>query len=351
MELFFDHCPAKIVAITGADGKATSTTLASLFLAAEYGENHVYVGGNIGQPLLPRVKEMTENDFAVVELSSFQLMTMKKAPDIAIITNITPNHLNWHTGMDEYTRAKEDVFLNMKPGQRIVLNSRDKVSREIVGDVPEGVETLFFAGKGTCARKGIIYREGKEIMPVSDIFIRGRHNVENYEGVIAALGDMVSADKIAKIAREFKGVEHRIEYVRTHKGVEYYNSSIDSTPTRTAACLRSFSKKVIVICCGRDKHLPLDPLLDALEKKAKAVVVSGEAMDLIGDAVEKARAEGRKMPPCAKIPGFRTAVEFAALIAKEGDTVVLSPACTSFDAFRNFEERGKRFKKIIMELE
>ena len=353
MELFFEHCPAKIFAVTGSDGKTTTTTLTALLLTAaaeaEGKGRRVFLGGNIGTPLLPRLSEMRAEDFAVVELSSFQLMTMQKSADFAAVTNITPNHLNWHVDMEEYTAAKLNVFSH--GAKTVVLNAdnpltaahlnADRIAFSSTKSPSEMVGRIKIYDED-----GYIKVNGAPYLALSDIQLPGRHNIENYMTAIGLTLDYITPAIAKKVAATFFGVEHRIEYVRTACGVRYYNSSIDSSPSRTIAALRSFAEKPIVICGGRDKHVPFDALADELYTRAKALVLTGEAAPQIAAAMQKSSCRRDDFPIITK-EDFRDAVEAAKSLAADGDTVLLSPACTSFDAFKNFEERGRRFKDIV----
>lgn len=351
MELFFELCPCKIIGVTGSDGKTTTTTLISLCLAAEYGEGKVFVGGNIGKPLLPELDKMDKSCFAVVELSSFQLHTMKSSPDISLITNISPNHLDYHRGMEEYVAAKKNIYLHAKPGSVLVLNGENAVTRELGKDAPAGVEVRHFLTGDAVISDGFLCYRGRKVLKIDDILIPGRHNVENYCGVICALDGLVSDETVRKIATTFGGVEHRIELVREKDGVTFYNSSIDSSPTRTAAALSSFRQKVIVICGGYDKYIPFGPLAETLCERAKIVVLTGATAGKIKEALSLCPAYEEGKPPLIEKPDFKEAVMAAAEVARPGDVVILSPACASFDAFRNFEERGNTFKEIVRGLE
>jgi UDP-N-acetylmuramoylalanine--D-glutamate ligase len=365
MELFFYITKANIVAVTGSDGKTTTTTLIGKILE-ESKKGRVFVGGNIGKPLLPDNEIMTEKDFAVVELSSFQLQTMKVSAPVAVITNITPNHLNWHTGMEEYTEAKYNVC---KHGEckRLIVNSDNELSKQAALEIKHDAEFIFFsliAGsyedavpkeitKATAVyeRNGIIYysdgNEENELMKSSDIKIPGRHNVANYMAAFAATMEYATPEDVKNVAMTFGGVEHRIELVRELDGVKYYNSSIDSTPTRTAAALSAFDKKVIVICGGYDKNIPFEPLAETLCERAKAVVLTGACADKILTALESYDGYKNSDIEVYREPDFYDAVKKTRLIAKKGDIVILSPACASFDAFENFSERGRAFKETV----
>ncbi len=359
MALFFELCPATIVGITGSDGKTTTTTLISLFLQAEVkkrGRGAVYLGGNIGKPLLPDVRRMTKDDFAVVELSSFQLHTMRRSPDVSVVTNVTPNHLDYHLGMKEYIAAKKNIYLHQKPSSTVILNAKNDVTRAMAEDAPANV--LFFNtddGTGMHEENGVLCLGDRPMLKVSDILLPGRHNVENYMAAIAAydaaVGHTADPALIREIAASFPGVEHRLEFVREKDGVRYYNGSIDSSPTRTLAALSAFRQKVIVICGGYDKHIPYEPLAPGLCEHAKTVVLTGATGPKI-DAALAAYVAGNRVasPAVLRAPDFDSAVAMAHDAAAPGDIVLLSPASASFDAFRDFEERGRHFKELVNKL-
>ncbi len=350
MELFFELSPAPIIGITGSDGKTTTTTLVGKILEKEFEGTgrRVYVGGNIGTPLLPLVGKMNENDIAVVELSSFQLMTMKRSPSRAIITNITPNHLNWHPDMAEYEWAKVNICRH-SPCELAVLNAENERTNELAEKL--NIPVSRFSSKnelsdGAYINDGAIFAYGERIVDIADIVIPGMHNIENYMAATLVTRGLASAESVRAVATTFTGVEHRCEFVREVGGVRFYNSSIDSTPTRTAAALSNFKTKPIVIIGGQDKSTDVAPLAKTLTERARAVVLTGSEL-----AREKVRSAlvGTELPVVEK-PDFEEAVLAAAGISESGDTVILSPAFTSFDAFRNFEERGKKFKEIVNNL-
>ena len=351
MELFCALCPCPIFGITGSDGKTTTTTLVALLLEAA--GKRVFLGGNIGTPLLPLVKEMTPDDYAVVELSSFQLMTIGNGPARAAITNLSPNHLDWHTGMEEYVESKCRIF-GGENCRTVVLNAENEGTAAIADrlDAAGGKRVCRFSsarilsGEGDVYEKdGVICRGREAILPTDAILLPGRHNVENYMTAIAMVGDLVPAAAIRSVAKTFPGVEHRIEFVREKDGVRFYNSSIDSTPSRTAAALRCFPERLIVICGGYDKHIPFGPLGEVLCEKAKTVVLTGATRDAIRASIEEASAVTK--PQILTEPDFDMAVAAAAKSAESGDIVILSPGCASFDAFPNFAVRGERFKQIV----
>lgn len=354
MEVFFEVCPAKIIAVTGSDGKTTTTTILSKMLAAE--GYKVWVGGNIGKPLLTEAEKMNESDIAVLELSSFQLHTMRKSPNIAVITNITPNHLDMHKSYEEYIEAKKNIMLYQAPGDRLVVNKGNEVTRKIGGE-GKG-EVIYFTsepdtdGCGVYLRDGAIFRGDTEVLRADEIKIPGRHNIENYMAAIAALGDMVSDDTIRRIAHEFGGVEHRIEFVREAEGVKYYNSSIDSSPNRTANTLRVFPQKVILLAGGKDKGIPYDEIGKPIAEGVKILILVGATSDKLEKAVrdECEKNPHRSLPEIIRLNTWEDAVKTAHKKAKSGDIVLLSPASTSFDMFKNFEERGRLFKQLVNEL-
>lgn len=354
MELFFRSCPCKLIGVTGSDGKTTTTTLIAEFLkAAGY---NVYVGGNIGRPLLPDVDGMEPEDVAVLELSSFQLMTMDQSPQVAVVTNLSPNHLDYHGSMGEYIAAKENIFLHQEEDDRAIFNLDNQVTR----DISKGAKghTVFFSRRehpeeGVYLRDGAIWlanRQGsREVLPLGDILLPGDHNVENYMAAIAAVDGMVPDKCVREVARRFKGVEHRIELVRELDGVKYYNDSIGTSPTRTIAGLHSFQQKVILIAGGYDKGIPFISLGMEIVERAKALVLTGDTAKAIRQSVEQAPGYAPGMPDILEVDDFTDAVNAAKSLAKPGDIVILSPACAAFDRFKNFMERGKRFKEIVAE--
>ena len=352
MEVFFEVCPCPIIAVTGSDGKTTTTTIiAELLKAAGY---TVHVGGNIGHPLLCEAGEMKASDYAVLELSSFQLMTMQHSPHIAVVTNLAPNHLDMHKGMEEYVASKENIFRHQTKGDIAVFNGDNEITRE-QGSRAVG-SALYFSRQveveqGVFLRGDdmILRRNGTErrIMTTEDIRLPGVHNVENYMAAIAAVDGLVSDEVIRRFAREFNGVEHRIELVRTYRGVRFYNDSIASSPSRTIAGLRSFQEKVILIAGGYDKHIPFDVLGPEIVAHVKLLVLCGATADKIKEAVEHAPGYAPGKPEIAMVSPFRAAVEFARDRAVSGDVVTLSPACAAFDQFQNFMVRGKTFKTIV----
>ena len=348
MEIFFECCPCTILAVTGSDGKTTTTTLVSEMLKAA--GKTVWLGGNIGTPLLPRCREMKEDDFAVVELSSFQLMDMKRSPHVAVVTNLAPNHLDVHKDMEEYIWAKENLFRFQSENDVLVLNADNDITSKFVGNGT----TKFFSRRQECRgvweKDGVIYRNGKPVMEKSDILLPGEHNVENYMAAILAVEGLVEDETIRQVARTFGGVEHRIELVRIKDGVRYYNDSIASSPTRTIAGLKSFPEKVLLIAGGYDKHIPYDVLGPEICAHVKKLFLGGATGPQIRAAVENAPEYRPGCPEIVDCGDFTTAVHGAVAAAESGDVVLMSPASAAFDQFKNFMVRGDYFKKLIMEL-
>ena len=352
MEVFFEVCPCTLLAVTGSDGKTTTTTIIAELLKAA--GKTVHVGGNIGNPLLCQADEMRPEDYAVLELSSFQLMTMRQSPHIAVVTNLAPNHLDMHKSMEEYVAAKENIFRYQSAGDVAVFNLDNAITREQGTRAPGRVryfsrreepgDGVFLRGSDIVAR-----RDGQErlIMTAEDIRLPGVHNIENYMAAIAAVDGLVPDQVIREFARSFNGVEHRIELVRTYHGVRFYNDSIASSPSRTIAGLRSFKDKVILIAGGYDKHIPFDVLGPEVVEHVKLLVLCGATAQKIRMAVEQAPGYRPGHPEIAEVAPFEKAVEYARDRAAEGDVVTLSPACAAFDQFRNFMERGKTFKAIV----
>ena len=344
MEIFFEVCPCSILAVTGSDGKTTTTTLISEMLKAE--GKTVWLGGNIGTPLLSHVPEMRDTDFAVVELSSFQLMGMRRSPHVAVITNLSPNHLDVHKDMEEYVEAKKNIYRFQKEADILVVNA-DNALTSICETV--GINRSFSRlGTGNvCLKNGIICRDGVEVLDVKDILLPGVHNIENYMAAIAAVQGLVSDETVRKVASSFGGVEHRIELVRIKDGVRFYNDSIASSPSRTIAGLRSFDQKVILIAGGYDKNIPYDVLGPEICAHVKILVLGGATGPKIREAVENCAGEKPRIVECVD---FAAAVRAAADAAQSGDVVLMSPASAAFDQFKNFMVRGAFFKKMILEL-
>ena len=355
MEVFFDLCPATIFAVTGSDGKTTTTTLIAKMLEAE--GKRVFVGGNIGKPLLPEIENITSDDFVVVELSSFQLISMRKSPDVAVVTNVAPNHLDVHKDMDEYVEAKKNVILHQNAFSRTVLNEDNDITSSFKPFV-RGQSLSFsmenkLANGAWCDSSGTIHMSYRgidaPIMHRDEIAILGDHNVENYLAAISAVWGYVGIDSIKKVAHEFMGVEHRIEFVREVNGVKYYNDSIASSPSRTIAGLKAFKQKVWLIAGGYDKHIPYEPMVPYVLEKVEKLLLCGATAEKIEVAVRKDK-NYNGTPEIIRVENIAQAVDYANKNAKSGDVVTLSPASASFDCFPNFVARGNHFKELVQKL-
>ena len=353
MECFLKLCPCRVIGVTGSDGKTTTTTVIAEVLRAA--GRTVHMGGNIGTPLLDRVPDMKPDDIAVVELSSFQLMGLDVSPDVGVITNLAPNHLDVHRDMGEYVDAKRNIF-RWRTDNLTVLNADNAVTRGMISEV--GGRLALFGWRrpeGEACRKvyvkdGVITAEdGRGAYPVvavDEIAIPGRHNVENVMCAAAAVLDDAPPEAVAGVARHFAGVEHRIEYVRTFRGADYYNDSIASSPSRAIAGLHSFDRKVILIAGGYDKKIPFDTFGEEILSHTKAVCLTGATSQKIYESMLAAGYDGKR-PALFRCRDLAEAVTRACEAAAEGDVVLFSPACASFDSYRNFAERGARFKELV----
>ena len=356
MELFFELCECKIIAITGSDGKTTTTSIVAEMLKSA--GKTVYLGGNIGKPLLPEIEKINNDDYVVVELSSFQLISMRKSPDIAIVTNVAPNHLDIHKDMQEYIDSKRNILLHQGAFSKTVLNLDNDISDSFTSDVRG---TLAKFSRKAAVNNGAYLKDNKivysdfgketEIIDVKDIFIPGMHNVENYMAAISAVWGIVDVDTIVDVAKNFTGVEHRAEFVREFEGVKYYNDSIASSPTRTASgTLSLYDKKIILIAGGYDKNLDYDELGEIICKKVKTLILMGNTADKIEVSTKKANCYSENNPRIFRVSNMEEAVAKARECSVKGDRVSLSPASASFDLYKNFMERGIHFKNIVNSL-
>ncbi|OPJ61059.1 UDP-N-acetylmuramoyl-L-alanine--D-glutamate ligase [Clostridium oryzae] len=348
MEEFVKYCPAKIYGVTGSDGKTTTTTIIYKLLKQE-GFN-TWVGGNIGAPLFSKIEEIKEDDRVVLELSSFQLMTMDHSPEVALVTNLSPNHLDMHKGMEEYVEAKKNIFRYQDKNDVLVINKGNSITKEF--DKEANGQVRFFTSKqelneGACYKDGKLFIDGKLICKKDDINIKGMHNVENYLGAFLAVKDEVSFETMRKVAETFAGVSHRNEFVKEVNGVKYYNDSIGTSPTRCLATISVFDKPIILIAGGYDKHIPFEPLAEQGVDKIKTLVLVGNTKDKIKAVFHKVLKERDIKLPIYVAESFEDAVYKAKEVAEKGDYVVLSPACASFDMFPNFEQRGNKFREIV----
>ena len=353
MEAFCNLCPCRILAITGSDGKTTTSTITAELLRAQ--GYTVHLGGNIGTPLFDRIADIRPDDFAVLELSSFQLHSMHCAPDVAIITNISPNHLDVHPDLEDYVSAKCSIYRGQRPDGVLVLNARDAHTPRFAAEAPGSVRYFSSIGpveNGVYCSDGVIYRahggKAEKLIDVSDIRIPGAHNVENYMAAFAATDGLVGQAACVQVARSFAGVPHRMERIRELNGITFIN---DSIATRTIAGMHALPKPPVIILGGHDKHIPFDELGDEICLHAKAAVVVGETAQRIAAAIRGSKFYDPGKLPLVEAPDFRAAVETAYRLAQPGDTVTLSPACSSFDLFKNFAERGDTFRAIVESLQ
>lgn len=353
MELFFEYCPCPIIAVTGSDGKTTTTSLIYEMLSRT--EKKVHLGGNIGFPLFCRLGEISEEDLVVAELSSFQLHTLRKSPHIAVVTNLSPNHLDMHKGMEEYIDAKTNIFRYQSGSDLLVLNADNAITAGFASDAAGKVKMFSFAAKPE--KNGVFFEDGKikrinddgvieTILDRSELKLRGDHNVENFMAAIAAVSDLCNDEIICEVARTFGGVRHRMEFIREVGGVSFYNDSIGSSPTRTIATLRSFEQKVRLIAGGYDKKIPYDALAPAVLETVEKLYLCGVTAPKIRDAV---LAKDSNFP-FEMFENLKAATEKAYSDAEKDDIVLLSPASASFDQFKNFEERGDYFVSVVKEL-
>ncbi len=357
MEVFFDLCPCRTIAVTGSDGKTTTTTIISEMLKAQ-GYN-VHLGGNIGRPLLPDIESILPEDIAVVELSSFQLISMRKSPDIAVVTNLAPNHLDIHKDMQEYIDAKKNIILHQNAFGKAVLNLDNEIS-DSFEEYTRG-QTFKFSCRAKPENGAYLrddgsicmnyYGEETFIMNASEIKIPGLHNIENYLAAISAVWGMVSPETIRSTARTFGGVEHRAELVRELDGVKYYNDAIGTSPTRTVkGTLSLFDRKIILIAGGYDKHLSYDEMGAVVPEKVKVLILFGATADKIEAATKAAAAYKEGNPVIIRVNNMEEAVSAARANAVSGDIVSMSPASASFDMYKNFGEKGLHFKRLVNEM-
>jgi UDP-N-acetylmuramoylalanine--D-glutamate ligase len=351
MEEFIRYCKGKIYAVTGSDGKTTTTTIISKLLIEE-GYN-TWVGGNIGTPLFSKIEEISKDDMVVLELSSFQLMTINSPVDIAICTNLAPNHLDMHKDMQEYIDAKKNIFLYQEPKDVLVINRENEITYSFKGEAKGEVREFSskrVLNKEAYFENGVLYLNGQQVCKKDDIVIKGMHNVENYLAAFVATKDDVSINSMKKVAESFNGVEHRCELVRELDGVKYYNDSIASSPTRTLAGLRAFERKVILIAGGYDKKIPFEPLADEGYPYIKELILLGQTKDKIKDAFDRLERQEGVRVSISFVCDLKEAIAKARSLAEKGDIITLSPACASFDMFPNFAVRGNKFKELVNEL-
>ncbi len=355
VELFFQRCPVPIIGVTGSAGKTTTTTMLGEML--ERSGRPVIVGGNIGRPLLGVLPQLTPQHTVVMELSSFQLQPLQCSPHGAVVTNLTPNHLDRHGSMEEYAAAKRQIVAKQHPADWAVLNAADSQVRSfaagtpaLVGwfsveePVPDGDAAFVLDTHFVLRQHGTVRR----IAPLAALQLRGRHNQENVlAAALAARRAGATDGAMAAVIASFKGVEHRLQLVGAIRGASFYDDSIASTPERLLTALRSFAEPLVIIAGGRDKHLPWSEAARTLCRQAHTVVLTGEARGLIRGALAAAAEQVGVLPGVVEEPHFDDAVQAAIGAAQPGDAVLLSPGCTSFDQFVDFAARGDRFAALV----
>lgn len=354
IEKVLELAPCKIIAVTGSDGKTTTTSLIYEIVKQKY---KAYLGGNIGIPLFTKIKEMQPENVVVLELSSFQLMTMKKSPDIAVVTNVTPNHLDIHKSYEEYIEAKKNIFLNQNEDNTLVLNYDNEITKNFAKTAKSKV--IFFSSKEKI-ENGVIYDDGiikisedglrRHLLKLKDTHLRGTHNAENICAAVAATKGLVQIEDQINAIKGFEGVPHRIEFVREINGSKWYNDSIASSPTRTIAGLNSFDEEIVLIAGGYDKHLDYEPIAKPILDKVKTLILLGQTSGKILNAVKEKQGELGIRIDIFKVDTLEEAVEKAKMEAKPNQVVLFSPASASFDMFKNFEERGNKFKELVKNL-
>ena len=355
IEMLMEMAPCKIIGITGSDGKTTTTSLIySIIKEAGY---NTYLGGNIGTPLFTKLEDIFPEDIIVLELSSFQLMNMTISPDIAVITNVTPNHLNIHSSYEEYIDAKKNIFKNQNENGILVINYDNDITKKC--KLEANGKVVLFSSKEKLDN-GIIVDEDvikecedrlrKHIINTSDVHLRGTHNYENIAAAIGATKSLVDTEIIVKAIKGFKGVEHRLEFIREINGVKWYNDSIGTSPTRTIAGLNSFKEDIILIAGGYDKNLDYEPIAKPIVDNVKGLILIGKTATKIYEAVNKELIKQNKELDIYMCDEFAETVNTANKIAKQGQIVLFSPASASFDLFKNFAQRGERFKELVNKL-
>lgn len=352
VEMLMEMCPCKIIGITGSDGKTTTTSMINAILK-KAGYN-TFLGGNIGTPLFTKLPEIKPDDIVVLELSSFQLMNMQVSPDIAVITNITPNHLNIHKDYEEYIEAKKNIFRNQDENGILILNYDNDITRECSKQANGKV--IFFSSK-VKLDNGFIVDEDmikecedkvrKHILNTDEVILRGNHNFQNIATALAATKTLVDTDIAVQAIKEFKPVEHRIEFIREIDGVKWYNDSASSSPTRTISGIKAFKENIILIAGGYDKNLDYKPLAKPVVEKVSTLILIGQTAEKIFDVVKDESEKQNKSIDIYMCDDLKQTVELSKKIAKEGDIVLFSPASASFDMFKNFADRGNKFKDLV----
>lgn len=352
IELLMEMCPCKIIGITGSDGKTTTTSLVNAILQKT--GYTTYLGGNIGTPLFTKLPEIIPNDILVLELSSFQLMNMQISPNIAVITNITPNHLNIHKDYEEYIEAKKNIFKNQDENGILILNYDNDITRECAKQANGKV--IYFSNQ-TKLNDGYIVDENvikkcdekvrTHLLNTDEVILRGNHNFQNIATALAATQSLVDVDTAIEAIKEFTPVEHRIEFVREINGVKWYNDSASSSPTRTLSGLNAFKENVVLIAGGYDKNLDYEPLAKPILEKVSTLILIGQTAEKIFDVVKEEAQNQDKHIDIYMCDSLEQTISLAKKYAKKGDVVLFSPASASFDMFKDFADRGHKFKDLV----
>lgn len=358
IEMVLKLAPCKIIGVTGTEGKTTTTSIIYEILKSS-GKN-CFLGGNIGKPIFTEIKNMKPEDIVVLELSSFQLMGMRVSPDISVVTNMYPDHLNIHSSYEEYQQAKKNIFLHQNENGVVILNYDNEITRKFADEVKSNL--VYFSSLQKL-KNGYVYDRKDEtikryangksenILKKQEIKLRGIHNYENICAALAATASIVDEKSQIKAIKEFNGVEHRLEFVRELNGVKYYNDSIGTSPASTIAGLNAFDENIILLAGGSDKGLDYTEIGETIAKKVRVLLLTGPTAEKIENATKLAMNKaGKETVEIIHCKDLQEAVSTANEKAKSGEIVLMSPASASFDAFKNFIERGIKFKEFVNNL-
>lgn len=355
IEMVLKLAPGKVIGVTGTEGKTTTTSLINAII--QKSGKKCFLGGNMGKPIFTQIKDMTPEDIVIVELSSFQLADTDVSPDISVVTNIYPDHLNVHKSYEQYREAKKNIFKFQSENGIVVLNYDNEFTRNFAKEANGKV--IFFSSHEKL-ENGYIYDKTDEtikycedgirrhIIKKGDIKLKGVHNYENICAALAATSTLVDVDTQIEAIKEFCGVEHRLEFVRELNGVKWYNDSIGTSPASTIAGLNSFDENIILLAGGSDKGLDYKEVGETIAKKVRVLILTGPTSEKIETAVKQALEE--KSIEIYYTTNMKESVNLAKEIAKNGEIVLLSPASASFDLYKNFEDRGKQFKECVKAL-
>ena len=355
IEMLMKMCPCKIIGVTGSDGKTTTTSLINHIL--EKSGKTTFLGGNIGTPLFTKLSKMTPEDIVVLELSSFQLMGMEISPDIAVITNISPNHLNIHKDYQEYIDAKKNIFRYQNEKNTLILNYDNEITRKCSNEAKGNV--IFFSSKEKLDNGFIvddkIIKQCKDqirehMLNTDEVKLKGKHNYENIAAALAATYKIVGLDSAIQAIKEFNAVEHRLEFVREINGVKWYNDSASSSPTRTISGLKAFDEKITLIAGGYDKNLDYTPIAKPIIEKVNNLILMGQTSEKIFNAVKQELDNQNKQLHIYTCNNLEETIKTAKKVTKPGEIVLFSPASASFDMFKNAVERGKKYKEFVQKL-